>query len=221
MLNSFLSFWQRARVRAVFPDPTGLPNLERDEKFLNKISSHAPANSDSESSLLKISIGIIRHVTFRIFAYSKPNHKFNSRSFLLEEDVPAWSRCSWVWPWSPPWVWPCSPPWVCPPPPCEWPCPSCEWLCVTPGSCVCAWCGSPEEERLLMKGTFILIWRFHVMQMNGNSKGELALSIAWDHMHMKYKAALPISLFGVRVPNPYNLASFVDPNPQVGLVYYL
>ena len=29
-----------------------------------------------------------------------------------------------------------------------------------------------------MKGTFILIWRFHVMQMNGNSKGELALSIA-------------------------------------------
>ena len=40
-------------------------------------------------------------------------------------------------------------------------------------------------------------------------------------MHMKYKAALPISLFGVRVPNPYNLASFVDPNPQVGLVYYL
>ena len=74
ILYSFLSFWHRARVKAVLPEPTGLNNgSARSSKLLRDMS--LPADTDSKSSLLKITRRVIRQVAIGKLSYCGADSK--------------------------------------------------------------------------------------------------------------------------------------------------
>lgn len=76
MLYSFRSFWQRARVRAVLPDPTGLWTCTRERLFYQRYLYRVPANANCESPFLEVACAVIRHVAFSELSYSAHKSAF-------------------------------------------------------------------------------------------------------------------------------------------------
>lgn len=136
------------------------------------IMSNVPSNANCEASFLKVTGRIVRQIAFRVFSCS---YKLFYRERRVKvKQWPACSRCSCVWPcsswpwlwdpvvlswewewlseWSWPWV-PCE--WSCPWRECSWPWEPCEWS--WPWLWEWPWpaSASPEQEKLLIKGTFI------------------------------------------------------------------
>jgi hypothetical protein len=65
MLYSLRNAWQRAKVSAVFPEPTGLGTTlgyiyPESNRYMN-----VPSNTNSKPSLLKVPLRIIRQIALR------------------------------------------------------------------------------------------------------------------------------------------------------------